>query len=92
MTLIEILAETWGCKCDLRFEKYTPDYVSPQKHIGVKKGRASGGFIVLIKNHLCKNVKIIKKSNNFVWIEVVGKVINNPHENIFVVGTYIHDI
>ena len=55
---IEILVETWGCKCDLFFENYTLDYVSPHKRVGVKKGRASCGFMVLIKNIFSKRVKI----------------------------------
>ena len=89
---IEILAETWGCKCELDFEHYFPEYVSPQKHMGVKKGRDSGGFIVLFKNYLAKNVKIIKKSNNFVWIEVDKKFISEINENLLIAGIYIHDI
>ena len=89
---IEILVETWGCKCKLEFEDYFLEYVSPQKHMGVKKGRNSGGFIVLFKNYLAKNVKIIKKSNNFVWIEVDKKFFHNLEKNPVIVGTYIHDI
>ena len=52
---IEILVETWGCNCDVSFDNYTPHYVSPQKHKGITKGRKSGGFIVLLKNHLRRN-------------------------------------
>ena len=89
---IEILAETWGCKCELNFENYTFDHVTSQKRAGIKKGRASGGFIVLFKNYLSKKVNIIKKSNNFVWIEVDGNLINYPDGNFLIVGTYIHDI
>ena len=59
--MTEILAETWGCKCDLQCENYFIEYVKSQKHIGVKKGRESGGFIILFKNNLGVNVKIIKK-------------------------------
>ena len=89
---IEILAETWGCKCDLDFENYVLETVNPQKHIGVKKGRESGGFIVLLKNHLGKEVKVIKKSNNFVWIEISKEILSTPDENVLVCATYIHDI
>ena len=89
---IEILAETWGCKCDLNFDNYIYDKVVPQKRIGIKKGRASGGFIVLVKNDISKKVNIIKKSNNFVWIEVDGELMNYLDGNVFIVGTYIHDI
>ena len=49
---IEILSETWGCNCDLSFESYTAHVVASQKHQGVKKGRKSGGFVILLKNHV----------------------------------------
>ena len=84
---IEILAETWGCKCEHNFSEYFAEYVFPQKHAGVKKGRNSGGFIVLFKNYLKKNVNIIKKSNNFVWIEVDKKFFINMDKNLRIVGT-----
>ena len=35
---IEILAETWGCKCEHDFEGYFAEYVYPQKHMGSRKG------------------------------------------------------
>ena len=89
---IEILVETWGCNCELSFDNYIPHYVSPQKHQGVTRGRKSGGFIVLIKKYLRKDYKILKSSNNFVWIEVDKKCIKNLNENFLVVGTYINDI
>ena len=89
---IEIFVETWGCNCELKFEDYTSDYVSPHKRVGVKKGRASGGFMVLVKNSLSQKVNIIKKSNNFVWIEIDGKLIKKMDGNFFIVGTYIPDI
>ena len=89
---IEILAETWGCKCNISFDNYIPHYVSPQKHLGVRKGRSSGGFTILIKPYLDKSVNILKMSNNFVWMEIDKKVVNNMEENLIVVGTYINDI
>ena len=88
----EILAETWGCKCDISFDNYIPHYVSPQKHLGVRKGRSSVGFTILIKPYLAKSVNILKMSNNFVWMEIDKKVVNNIQENLIVVGTYINDI
>ena len=78
---IEILVETWGCPCELTFDNYIPHYVSPQKRPGVTKGRKSGGFIVLIKKYLKSNFKIVKSSNNFVWIEVDKLCVNNLSEN-----------
>ena len=58
----------------------------------VKKGRKSGGFIILLRNYLSKDVKIVKTSNNFVWMEVNKKYIANLQSNFFIVGTYINDI
>ena len=77
---IEIWCEVWGCECELNFENYLIEIVEPQKHMGVKKGRKSGGFIILMKKYLNKMVKFVKKSNNFVWIEVSKKVIKNLQE------------
>ena len=75
----------------MNFEQYTTvDYVSPQKRMGITNGRASGGFIILVKNSYYKKVNVIKKSNNFVWIDVGGKLINKLNGNF--VGTYIQDI
>ena len=89
---IEILAETCGCKCELNFENYFLEYVAPQNRMGIKKGLDSGAFIILFKNNLAKNVKIIKKSNNFVWIEVDKRLISGSTLNSLIAGVYIHDI
>ena len=90
---IEIWSEVWGCEHILEFENYELDIIEPQKHAGVKKGRKSGGFIILIKKDIEKNmIKFAKKSNNFVWIEVSKHLIENLEENIFIVASYINDI
>ena len=89
---IEILVEVWGCNCDISFDDYIPHHIPPQKHQGVKKGRKSGGFYILVKKYLSKNFKILKQSNNFVWIEIDKKCIKNLDENFIVVATYINDI
>ena len=39
-----------------------------------------------------KNVKIVKKSNNFIWIEVNRKYVDNLENNFLICGTYIHDV
>ena len=88
---IEIFTEVWGCKCELYFENYTLSQVAPQKHLGVKKGRKSGGFLILIKKDLEK-VKILKKSDNFIWMEVEKNTINNSQNNFLIVASYIHDV
>ena len=92
---IEILVEIWGCNCGVSFgNQYAKHLVAPQKHDGVKKGRKSGGFVILLKNHLSlgKDVLIRKTSNNFVWLEVDKKYITNLQKNFFIVGVYINDI
>ena len=90
---IEIWSEVWGCDCTLKFENYAFEIVEPQKHIGVKKGRKSGGFIILMKKYLNnKLVKFVKKSNNFIWIEISKNVIENLEDNFFVVASYINDV
>ena len=66
--------------------------IEPQKHQGVKKGRKSGGFIILIKKKLENKFKIAKKSSNFVWLEFSKSLIKNAKENFFVVATYVSDI
>ena len=67
---IEIWSEIWGCTCNLKFDDYLFETIEPHKHVGVKKGRKSGGFIILVRKHLENNFKITKKSNHFIWIEL----------------------
>ena len=89
---IEILAETWGCNCNVTYEGYTYVAVKPQKHEGITRGRKSGGLIVLLKNYLSKKFRILKSSNNFIWIEIDKSVISNLRQNFIIVATYISDI
>ena len=84
---IEIWCEVWGCECKLEFDNYLFEIMEPQKHCGVTKGRKSGGFIILAKNYMEKMFKIIKKSNNFVWIEASKNAIKNAKENLYIVAT-----
>ena len=89
---IEIWSEIWGGECKLEFNDYLVETIEPQKHSGVTKGRKSGGFIILVKKNLYKNYKIVKKSNNFVWIELSKSLIKNGTENFFIVAAYVNDI
>ena len=66
--------------------------VKPQKHTGVKKGRKSGLFLILYKNYLANNIKILESSNNFVWIEIDKSCIKNMQNNVLIAATYINDI
>ena len=58
----------------------------------MKKGRKSGGFFILFKKYLSKKFKILKKSNNYVWIEIDKNCIKILQTNFIVVATYISDI
>ena len=86
---IEILCEVWGCDCDKNVNdiNYMHNLVKSQKHTGVKKGRKSGGFLILYKNYLAKNIKILESSNNFVWIEIDKSCIKNMQNNVLIVAT-----
>ena len=58
---IEILSEIWACECDIPVDGYTIlTQVDPQKRLGARKGRKSGGIRVLIKNKLFNHVKVLK--------------------------------
>lgn len=89
---IEIITETWGCNCEKLFKDYAIiSETIPQKHDNIRKGRKSGGLIVLGKNSISKQVKVLKNSNNFIWLEVSKSIINNLQKNLLIVCTYIHD-
>ena len=89
---IEILSETWGCTCDKDFDGYDLlAEIKTQKLIGVKKGRKSGGVIVLAKKYLRKLV-IPKITANFVWLEISKHVIKNANKNFYLITGYIQDI
>ena len=77
-----ILTETWGCDCVKEFDDYDLLVeIKPEKHQGVKKGRKSGGVIVLGKKYLKKFVKQ-KITANLVWLEVSKDVIKNTNKNL----------
>ena len=90
---IEIWSETWACKCKIEVEGYDIlAKIDPQKKVGVSKGRKSGGICVLVKSYLFKQCNVIKKSNNFIWVEIHRSVIKNLEKNLIICAKYIHDI
>ena len=90
---IEIFSEIWACECEGSIDGYNIlTQVDPQKRVGVKKGRKSGGIRILIKNKLFNQVKVLKKSNNFIWLEVNYRILKNVQKNLVICATYIHDI
>ena len=89
---IEILCETWGCKCEKQFDGYDVIAQSvPVKHRGVRSGRKSGGIIVLCRYELKRSIKVKKISKNFVWTEISKHLIHNLEKNLILVSAYIHD-
>ena len=90
---IEILSETWGCNCEKNFAGYSIiAQQEPVKHAGVKKGRKSGGIIVLGKKGWDKCTKVLKISENFIWCEVDKKIMKGLENNLIFVAAYIHDV
>ena len=90
---IEILSEIWGCTCEKEFSGYQIITESePIKNLGVKKGRKSGGLLVLCKNEYQKKIKPIKILKKFIWLEVSKEIVKNLDHNLFVICSYIHDI
>ena len=88
---IEILSETWGCTCEKVFDGYDLlAEIKPKKYAGVKKGRKSGGTIVLGKKYL-KNLVQAKETNNFVGVEISRELFENANKNLFILCGYIHD-
>ena len=90
---IEFVSETWGCPCEKQFNGYEMIAETlPQKHEDIKKGRKSGGLIALGKKGIIKQVKMKKKSKNFIWLEISRHLIPGLEKNLYVVAAYINDI
>lgn len=90
---VEVISETWGCTCKKQFNGYRIVAESnPQKHEHVKKGRKSGGIIVLVKPFLANKIKVLKVANNFVWLEISKCVTTGLDRNLLLACTYIHDV
>ena len=64
----------------------------PTKHAGVRKGRKSGGILVLCKKGLSRSIKVLKISKNFIWVEVYKNIMKNLEKNVLIVAAYVHDI
>ena len=53
-----------------------------QKDSSIKKGRSSGGLIIYYKNHLEKFIKTLKKTPNYVWLELKKELFYNLNKNL----------
>ena len=90
---IEILSETWGCNCEKVFEGYEIlAQVVPQKRVETKKGRKSGGLLIIGKKYLKKFVHTIKINNSYIWIEICKNLIKNLEKNLLLLCAYISDV
>ena len=65
---------------------------NPKKHIRFKKGCQSVFFLLYYLKITWHKTKIVKKSNNFISIEVNSKFLSKLEKNILICGTYIHYI
>ena len=87
---IEIFSEVWGaCPHNKEVEGYTLIEVKAQKHLGIKKGRMSGGFLIYIKKQFFSNVKAIKVTPYYVWLDIDKNLFHNANENLKLCTLYI---
>ena len=90
---IEVWSEIWACNCDIPFGNYDIlDQIDSQKRGDAKKGRKSGGIRILTKKNLTKHIRILHKSNHFIWMEVNRNIIKNLPKNLIICIAYIHDV
>lgn len=53
-----------------------------------KKGRASGGIVIVMKKYIKRAVKIFKETNYGIWLKLC-KDICNCEKDVYLCGTYI---
>ena len=86
---IEILSETWGkCTHYNEIDNYDLIKIDTQKDPSIKKGRNSGGIIIYYKKYLSKQIKIIKKSINYIWIELDKSIFTKLNTNLRICIAY----
>ena len=82
-----------GCNCEKVFEGYEIlAQVEPQKRVETKKGRKSGGLLIIGKKYLKKFVHTIKINNSYIWIEISKNLIKNLEKNLLLLCAYISDV
>ena len=80
----EISSETWGCNCEKVFGGYEIlAQVDPQKRVEAKKGRKSGGLLIIGKKYL---------KNSYIWIEISKHLIKNLEKYLLLLCAYISDV
>ena len=87
---IEILSETWGeCNHDKTHDNFDCHEIKSQKHVDIKKGRKSGGFLIYIKKHISKAVHIIKTIATYIWLQLDKNIFHNLTENLKLCVLYL---
>ncbi len=92
MNDIEFLSETWNecdaCKKSINnIEGYTLiKSIEPLKK--GKKGRKSGGILVLCKSIFTPSIKLIKFTNNYAWLELNKNIFHDLTKNLLICGIY----
>ena len=63
----------------------------PHSSHGKCKRRVPGGFVIVVKNTIKKNIKVVKNNDHVVWIKV-SNLIDSPANDVFICAVYIpHD-
>ena len=84
---ITVLSETWKCDHSKNIEGYSNFEMQPQKAKG-KSGRASGGIIVYYKSFLEPYIEVLKRSKQYAWIKLSGKIFNNLNSDVYLCVKY----
>ena len=87
---IEIIAETWSacenCKA-VKIPGYEfIDATNPEKK--GKKGRSSGGIQVYCKTQFKKFIKVCKKADKYIWLEINKNLFYNLESNLKICAIY----
>ena len=83
---IEIFSEVWGgCDHDKQVNGYNLIEINAQKHAGIKKGRKSGGFLTYIKKQFFTNMKVLKSTPYYVWLDIDKNLFYNMNDKCKIV-------
>ena len=77
---IIVLAETQkGTSYELNIEGYQSEhFASSYRHNRAK--RAPGGFLVFVKESICKNIKLCKENDFLIWVYVRSSLMRTPND------------
>ena len=77
---IIVLAETQkGTSYELNIEGYQSEHFpSSNRHNRAK--RTPGGFLVFVKESICKNIKLCKENDFLIWVYVRSSLMKTPND------------